>query len=146
APRRASVRPRSRSPRCRAGPRRVRAGRRARAPPAPRTDGGHRRPGRRGDAGAGDRERHGVGRAGAAYASRVTTLDEWAGERDPLDGAPPPEPTAEPESLVVPMDTGERIHFLDWGAPDRPGAASAPILLVHELSQTGWSWAPVARR
>jgi pimeloyl-ACP methyl ester carboxylesterase len=50
----------------------------------------------------------------------------------------------EPESLLVTVDTGERIHFLDWGRPARgPGA---PLLLLHGLYATGWAWAPVARR
>jgi pimeloyl-ACP methyl ester carboxylesterase len=77
----------------------------------------------------------------------TTALGEWAGEHDPLVTAPPPYAAAEPESLVVPMDTGVRIHFLDWGGGTAPGSPPAsPILLVHELSQTAWSWAPVARR
>jgi pimeloyl-ACP methyl ester carboxylesterase len=50
----------------------------------------------------------------------------------------------EPESLLVTVDTGERIHFLDWG---EPADASAPaVCLVHGLAATSWSWAPVARR
>lgn len=46
------------------------------------------------------------------------------------------------------MDTGERIHFLDWGGPAgaSEGAPLPPLVLVHELSQTAWSWAPIARR
>lgn len=49
----------------------------------------------------------------------------------------------EPDSLVVAMDTGDRIHYLDWG-----GAAGAlpPVLLIHGLAATGWTWAPIARR
>lgn len=49
----------------------------------------------------------------------------------------------EPESLVVTTDTGDRIHYLDWG-----GAADAlpPLLMIHGLGATAWSWAPVARR
>ena len=38
-------------------------------------------------------------------------------------------------------DTGDRIHFLDWEGSGRPG-----IVLVHGLSNTAWSLAPVARR
>jgi pimeloyl-ACP methyl ester carboxylesterase len=53
----------------------------------------------------------------------------------------------EPSGYVVTGDSGDRIHFLDWG---RPLPASAPptpgILLIHGLSSTAWSWAPVARR
>jgi pimeloyl-ACP methyl ester carboxylesterase len=57
-------------------------------------------------------------------------------------------PDAQPESLVVTMDTGERIHFLDWAGRTRsgPGPSLPPLVLVHELSQTAWSWAPIARR
>lgn len=66
---------------------------------------------------------------------------------------------AEPESFVVRLDTGEGIHYLDWGAPEPdvadladpagradPVAVLPPLILVHGLSQTGWSWSPVARR
>jgi pimeloyl-ACP methyl ester carboxylesterase len=51
----------------------------------------------------------------------------------------------EPEGFLVEMVPGERIHFLDWGGPDEGGATS-PILLIHGLSATAWSWSPVARR
>ena len=47
------------------------------------------------------------------------------------------------------MDTGERIHFLDWGGSagaSLPLPALMPLVLIHELSQTSWSWAPIARR
>jgi pimeloyl-ACP methyl ester carboxylesterase len=55
---------------------------------------------------------------------------------------PVPPTTTEPESLVVTLDTGERIHELVWdGVPDGPG-----VILVHGLAATAWSWAPVARR
>lgn len=43
--------------------------------------------------------------------------------------------------FVVAADDGTRIHFLDWGGTDEPG-----VVLVHGLSNTAWSWAPVARR
>ncbi len=56
--------------------------------------------------------------------------------RDPL--APWP---GEPESMVVTVETGDRLHYLDWG-----GAARPALLLVHGLAATAWSWAPVARR
>lgn len=48
----------------------------------------------------------------------------------------------EPDSLIVTTDTGDRIHYLDWG-----GAAQAlpPLLLIHGLGATAWSWTPVAR-
>ncbi len=66
---------------------------------------------------------------------------------------PDPDPTLEPEGFVVVAETGDRIHFLDWGgprAPSGPNALSGPdtpgVLAVHGLSQTGWIWAPIARR
>lgn len=59
-----------------------------------------------------------------------------------MDPLPPPDPRAEPDGFVVLVEPGDRIHFLDWGAPpEAPG-----VLLVHGLSNTAWSWAPVARR
>ena len=66
----------------------------------------------------------------------------------------PPDASAEPESLVVPMDTGDRIHYLDWGGsaavPDGPQTQSAgslpPLVLLHGIGETAWSWAPIARR
>ena len=48
----------------------------------------------------------------------------------------------EPESLIVTTDTGDGIHYLDWGG----GSALPPILLIHGLAATAWSWASVARR
>jgi pimeloyl-ACP methyl ester carboxylesterase len=71
----------------------------------------------------------------------------------PADAAYPIEVPAEPESLVVTVDTGDRIHFLDWGEPVAAaaegmvaGAVGPAICLVHGLAATAWSWAPVARR
>jgi pimeloyl-ACP methyl ester carboxylesterase len=49
--------------------------------------------------------------------------------------------SSEPAGYVVVSDTGDRIHFLDWGGSGRPG-----VVLVHGLSNTAWAWAPVARR
>jgi pimeloyl-ACP methyl ester carboxylesterase len=54
---------------------------------------------------------------------------------------PPPDLAAEPAGFVVEVHPGERIHFLDWGGAGDPG-----ILLIHGLSNTSWSWTPVARR
>jgi pimeloyl-ACP methyl ester carboxylesterase len=54
---------------------------------------------------------------------------------------PPPDPGAEPAGFVVEVVPGERIHFLDWAGAGDPG-----VLLLHGLSNTSWSWAPVARR
>jgi pimeloyl-ACP methyl ester carboxylesterase len=66
---------------------------------------------------------------------------------------PDPDPTLEPEGFVVVAESGDRIHFLDWGRPDAPGRPNAPsgaeaagVLAVHGLSQTGWIWAPIVRR
>jgi pimeloyl-ACP methyl ester carboxylesterase len=53
-----------------------------------------------------------------------------------------PSVTHEPDSLVVRTDTGDGIHFLDWGGPDGP---LPPVLLIHGLAGTAWAWAPVAR-
>ena len=58
-----------------------------------------------------------------------------------MEPAPLPDPTAEPAGFVVVVEPGDRIHFLDWGGVGEPG-----VLLVHGLSNTAWSWAPVARR
>ena len=58
---------------------------------------------------------------------------------------PTPDPALEPDGFVVVAESGDRIHFLDWTGP--AGVASQPgILAIHGLSQTGWIWAPVARR
>jgi pimeloyl-ACP methyl ester carboxylesterase len=51
------------------------------------------------------------------------------------------DPSIEPAGFVVASDTGDRLHFLDWGGDGRPG-----IVLIHGLSNTAWSWSPVARR
>ena len=60
-----------------------------------------------------------------------------------MEPVPPPDPRVEPEGFVVVVEPGDRIHFLDWGGPRGDGPAS---LLIHGLSNTAWSWAPVARR
>lgn len=66
---------------------------------------------------------------------------------------PDPDASLEPEGFVVVAESGDRIHFLDWNRPDVPRRPDAPrgpdtpgILAVHGLSQTGWIWAPIARR
>jgi pimeloyl-ACP methyl ester carboxylesterase len=62
-----------------------------------------------------------------------------------LDGRPlAPDTATVPVSLLVTMDTGERLQVLDWGGP--PAGGLPALLLVHGLSTTGWAWAPVARR
>jgi pimeloyl-ACP methyl ester carboxylesterase len=65
-----------------------------------------------------------------------------------MEPVPPPDLAAEPDGFVVVVDPGDRIHFLDWGGGAAPGDAGSGrgILLVHGLSNTAWSWTPVARR
>jgi pimeloyl-ACP methyl ester carboxylesterase len=64
-----------------------------------------------------------------------------------MEGLPPPDPTVDPDGFVVVVEPGDRIHFLDWGGPPSADASALPgVLLVHGLSNTAWSWAPVARR
>ncbi len=43
--------------------------------------------------------------------------------------------------MVVPCSPVERLHYLDW-----PGPPATPILLIHGLTRTAWTWLPVARR
>ena len=50
----------------------------------------------------------------------------------------------EPESMVVTAETGDQLHYLDWGATH--DGVGPPLLLLHGLAATAWSWAPVARR
>ena len=54
---------------------------------------------------------------------------------------PPHDPDAEASGFLVEVAPGDRVHFLDWRGVGHPG-----VLLIHGLSNTGWSWAPVARR
>ena len=43
--------------------------------------------------------------------------------------------------MVVQLQTGERIHYLGWdGGPGRP------VVLVHGLGRTAWTWLPIGRR
>ena len=64
-----------------------------------------------------------------------------------MEAIPPPDPNVEPDGFVVVVEPGDRIHFLDWGGPGRAAPSVGPgVLLVHGLSNTAWSWAPVARR
>ncbi len=61
----------------------------------------------------------------------------------------PPDLTAEPEAFVVIVEPGDQIHFLDWGGPTEAPNGGDPdpgVLLIHGLSATAWTWAPVARR
>jgi pimeloyl-ACP methyl ester carboxylesterase len=68
---------------------------------------------------------------------------------------PPPTRVPEPDTTLEPagymVDGGEaRIHFLDWDGPraaDADGPGQPPgFVAIHGLAQTGWIWAPVARR
>jgi pimeloyl-ACP methyl ester carboxylesterase len=59
-----------------------------------------------------------------------------------MERVPRADVAAEPDGFVVEVSPGDRVHFLDWDGP--PGGTGA--LLVHGLSNTAWSWAPVARR
>lgn len=60
----------------------------------------------------------------------------------PLGAVPQPDAAAEPDGFVVVDGSGDRVHFLDWGGPER----ASGVVLVHGLSQTSWIWTPVARR
>jgi pimeloyl-ACP methyl ester carboxylesterase len=59
--------------------------------------------------------------------------------------APEANADAEPQAMVVALETGDRVHYLDWTAGDSPGAGP-PLLLLHGIAQTAWSWSAVARR
>jgi pimeloyl-ACP methyl ester carboxylesterase len=63
----------------------------------------------------------------------------------PLTAVPEPDVTLEPDGYTVTAGEGDRIHFLDWGAPRRD-ITGRDVVAVHGLSQTAWAWAPVARR
>jgi len=63
-----------------------------------------------------------------------------------VETVPPPDLGLEPDGFVVEVETGDRIHFLDWGGPRGRDTESPGVLLIHGLSNTAWSWAPVARR
>ena len=51
------------------------------------------------------------------------------------------EPPAEPIGYLVTSDSGDRIHYLDWGGDGQPS-----VVLIHGLGSTAWSWTAVARR
>ncbi len=57
---------------------------------------------------------------------------------------PPPDARAVPQGFVVEVESGDRVHFLDWGQPD--GEAEPGVLLIHGLAATAWAWIAVARR
>jgi pimeloyl-ACP methyl ester carboxylesterase len=49
-----------------------------------------------------------------------------------------------PESMVVQLQGGERIHYLEWSGGN--GNDGRPVMLIHGLSRTAWTWLPVGRR
>jgi pimeloyl-ACP methyl ester carboxylesterase len=68
-------------------------------------------------------------------------------------------PGPDPESMVVQLQSGERIHYLAWpgrcsesgeqGAPrvpGKPGSPGVPMVLIHGLTRTAWTWLPIGRR
>ena len=58
----------------------------------------------------------------------------------------PPDPATlgpEPESMVVQLQSGERLHYLRWAGT---GTTAQPLLLVHGLARTAWTWLPIGRR
>ena len=65
-------------------------------------------------------------------------VDEPARDLTPWPG--------EPDSLVVTADTGDRLHFLDWGSGAVDRSQLPPLLLIHGLGSTSWIWTPIARR
>jgi pimeloyl-ACP methyl ester carboxylesterase len=48
-----------------------------------------------------------------------------------------------PDPMVVQLQTGERIHYLEWRAMTGGGT---PMALIHGLTRTAWTWLPVGRR
>lgn len=64
--------------------------------------------------------------------------------------------------MVVQLQSGERIHYLAWpedparpvgstgeGASSTKGVSSVPgtpIVLIHDLTRTAWTWLPIGRR
>jgi pimeloyl-ACP methyl ester carboxylesterase len=65
-----------------------------------------------------------------------------------MEPVPAPDPAAEPDGFVVVVEPGDRIHFLDWDGEGSAGAGPVRpgVLLIHGLSNSAWSWTPVARR
>ena len=48
---------------------------------------------------------------------------------------------SEPIGFLVVSDSGDRVHYLDWGGDSTPG-----VVLVHGLAASAWAWTSVARR
>ena len=80
-------------------------------------------------------------RSGAGAAGAAAALDHGDRILRAMTTDTPSDRAAEPAGFVVEVAPGDRIHFLDWGSEGRPG-----VLLIHGLSNTAWSWTPVARR
>jgi pimeloyl-ACP methyl ester carboxylesterase len=64
----------------------------------------------------------------------------------PLTDVRDPDAAFEPEGFTVDAGNGDRIHFLDWGAPASGEERRPVVLAVHGLGQTAWIWTPIARR
>lgn len=64
----------------------------------------------------------------------------------PLSEVRDPDAALEPDGYMVDASGGDRIHFLDWGAPPDGDERRPVVLAVHGLGQTAWIWAPVGRR
>jgi pimeloyl-ACP methyl ester carboxylesterase len=43
--------------------------------------------------------------------------------------------------MVVQLQSGERLHYLRWDGPE-----ARPVVLVHGLTRTAWTWLPIGRR
>ncbi len=52
----------------------------------------------------------------------------------------------DPESMVVQLQTGERIHYLAWQVDEPEPVPAPPVVLVHGLTRTAWTWLPIGRR
>jgi pimeloyl-ACP methyl ester carboxylesterase len=55
-------------------------------------------------------------------------------------------PGPEPVAMVVPLADGVRLHYLAWPAGAGAGTDVRPVVLVHGLTRTAWTWLPVGRR
>ena len=78
-------------------------------------------------------------------ASQLLAAFEWHGLRMARRGRTYAQDVSRanpaPESMVVQLQSGERIHYLDWA-----GGTGMPIVLIHGLSRTAWTWLPIAPR
>lgn len=53
-----------------------------------------------------------------------------------------PDASPDPRSMMVLLQTGERLHYLEWAGDP----TAVPIVLVHGAMRTAWMWLPVAQR